>query len=46
MMPIRYSIGFIIFIVGFFIAIFEEELFSMITDPDLWPQNRDLKTGL
>ena len=24
--------------------IFEEELYSMIRDPDLWPQDRDFKT--
>ena len=24
--------------------IFEEELYSMIRDPDLWPENRDFKT--
>ena len=24
--------------------IFEEELYSMIRDPDLWPQKRDYKT--
>ena len=27
-----------------YLDIFEEELYSMIRDPDLWPQNRDLKT--
>jgi hypothetical protein len=27
-----------------FSTIFEKELYSMITDPDLWPQKRDFKT--
>jgi hypothetical protein len=27
-----------------YLDIFEEELYSMIRDSDLWPQNRDLKT--
>lgn len=27
-----------------YLDIFEEELYSMIRDPDLWPQKRDLKT--
>ena len=28
----------------YFSTIFEEELYSMITDPDLWPLKRDFKT--
>lgn len=27
-----------------YLDIFEEELYAMIRDPDLWPQKRDLKT--
>ena len=27
-----------------YLDIFEEKLYSMIRDPDLWPQKRDLKT--
>jgi hypothetical protein len=27
-----------------YMDIFEEELYSMIRDPDLWPQKRDFKT--
>jgi hypothetical protein len=36
--------NFKIYLKKHFLTIFEEELYSMITDADIWPQKRDYKT--